>query len=46
MKNAMTSTVTCKDAEKAVGKWLFGARDRGGGNRLAGQPKCNTGTRT
>ncbi|XP_059415091.1 uncharacterized protein LOC132149700 [Carassius carassius] len=29
-KNAMTSQITRKDAEKAVSKWLIGARDRGG----------------
>ncbi|KAL1255509.1 hypothetical protein QQF64_013570 [Cirrhinus molitorella] len=28
-KNAMTSQITRKDAEKAVSKWLIGARDRG-----------------
>ncbi|KAK2887334.1 hypothetical protein Q8A67_015562 [Cirrhinus molitorella] len=35
-KNAMTSQITRKDAEKAVSKWLIGARDRGG-NRQARQ---------
>lgn len=40
-KNAMTSTVTGKDVEKAVGKWLIGARDRGG-NRLARATKNAT----
>ncbi|XP_076141359.1 uncharacterized protein LOC143123987 [Alosa pseudoharengus] len=28
-KNTMTSHITRKDAEKAVSKWLIGARDRG-----------------
>ncbi|XP_060780307.1 afadin-like [Neoarius graeffei] len=30
-KNTMTHTITRKDAEKAVSKWLIGARDGGGG---------------
>ncbi|XP_060782694.1 uncharacterized protein LOC132889891 [Neoarius graeffei] len=41
-KNAMTSQITRKDAEKAVSKWLIGARDRGGGgggNRQARQAR-------
>ncbi|KAL1277580.1 hypothetical protein QQF64_024253, partial [Cirrhinus molitorella] len=29
-KNALTNQITRKDAEKAVSKWLIGARDRGG----------------
>ncbi|XP_060788775.1 uncharacterized protein LOC132893646 [Neoarius graeffei] len=29
-KNTMTRTITRKDAEKAVSKWLIGARDGGG----------------
>ncbi|RXN13240.1 nuclease HARBI1 [Labeo rohita] len=33
-KNAMTSQITRKDAEKAVSKWLIGARDRGDGSDL------------
>lgn len=32
----MTSQITRKDAEKAVSKWIIGARDRGG-NRQARQ---------
>ncbi|XP_048011728.1 mucin-7-like [Megalobrama amblycephala] len=37
-KNAMTSQITRKDAEKAVSKWLIGARDRGGIDRPDSQP--------
>ncbi|XP_063076391.1 bromodomain-containing protein 4-like [Engraulis encrasicolus] len=37
-KNTMTHTITRKDAEKAVSKWLIGARDRGG-NRQARQAR-------
>ncbi|XP_060791034.1 uncharacterized protein LOC132894918 isoform X1 [Neoarius graeffei] len=37
-KNAMTSQITRKDAEKAVSKWLIGSRDRGG-NRQARQAR-------
>ncbi|KAK7168263.1 hypothetical protein R3I94_002345 [Phoxinus phoxinus] len=33
-KNALTNQITRRDAEKAVSKWLIGARDRGG-NRKA-----------
>ncbi|XP_074523186.1 uncharacterized protein LOC141788211 [Halichoeres trimaculatus] len=40
-KNAMTSQITRKDAEKAVAKWLIGARDRGG-NRQARQTQQAT----
>nr|XP_055051218.1 uncharacterized protein LOC129437076 [Misgurnus anguillicaudatus] len=29
-KNALTNTTTRREAEKAVSKWLIGARDRGG----------------
>ncbi|XP_060775864.1 uncharacterized protein LOC132885328 [Neoarius graeffei] len=38
-KNVMTSQITRKDAEKAVSKWLIGARDRGGGSRQARQAR-------
>ena len=37
----MTSQITRKDAEKAVAKWLIGARDRGG-NRQARQTQQAT----
>ncbi|CAM4721770.1 unnamed protein product [Leuciscus chuanchicus] len=40
-KNAMTSQITRKDDEKAVSKWLIGARDRG----VTG-PTSNPSTRT
>ncbi|XP_019900814.2 uncharacterized protein LOC109615610 [Esox lucius] len=33
-RNALTNHITRRDAEKAVSKWLIGARDRGG-NRTA-----------
>lgn len=33
-KNALTNQINRKEAEKAVSKWLIGARDRGG-NRTA-----------
>ncbi len=32
--NALTNQINRKEAEKAVSKWLIGARDRGG-NRTA-----------
>lgn len=44
-KNAMTSQITRKDAEKAVSKWLIGARDRGG-NRQARQATPQQGLQT
>ncbi len=33
-KSALTNQINRKEAEKAVSKWLIGARDRGG-NRTA-----------
>lgn len=40
--NALTSQITRKEAEKAVSKWLIGARDRGG-TGLRGHTESKTG---
>ncbi|KAI7803181.1 hypothetical protein IRJ41_003671 [Triplophysa rosa] len=43
-KNSLTNQITRKDAEKAVSKWLIGARDRGGNRSARARGEQDSGT--